>query len=191
MSTKNRKPRNKTKFIDGKTFIHPHISYRMSEKRKQLIDEVNHHVKSGLTYKDIAKAIGYSEATVVRLYYGYADNCLSSNQIEELKGLGAEITLTETVSRIAKEGEVPDRREIMPVVTIHNSIHYFEEHELTESMPLPFEIRTVKYIPRSPGKDFGKLENESYEEVNIIDTQRSYRKIRPYVIIYLGACCTI
>ncbi|MGV2831311.1 hypothetical protein [Myxosarcina sp. GI1(2024)] len=120
----------------------------MSEKRKQLIDKVNHYLRSGLTYKDIAQTIGYSEATIARLYYGYADNCLSSNQIEELKALGAEITLTETVSRIANEGEVPDRKAIMPVVT-NISLYYFEKHELTESMPLPFEIRTVKYIPRS------------------------------------------
>lgn len=190
MSTKKRKPRNKTKFIDVKTFVHPNISYRMTEKRKQLIDEVNHYVKSGLTYKDIAKEIGYSEATVVRLYYGYADNCLSPNQVKELKALGAEITLTKTVSRIADEGEAPDRKAIMPVVT-NISLYYFEEHELTESMPLPFEIRTIKYIPRSLGKDFGKLENEAYEEVNVIDTKHTYRKIRPYVIIYLGACCTI
>ncbi|MGV2831323.1 hypothetical protein [Myxosarcina sp. GI1(2024)] len=190
MSTKKRKPRNKTKFTDGETFIHPNISYKLSEKRKLLIDLVNHYIRSGLAYKDIAKAIGYSEATVVRLYYGYADNCLSSNQIKELKALGAEITLTETVSRIASKGEVSDRKAIMPVVT-NMSLYYFEKHELTESMPLPFEIRTIKYIPRSPGRDFGKLENEAYEEVNVIDTQRSYRKIRPYVVMYLGACCTI
>ena len=45
--TKNilkRKPTAKQKFVDGKTFIHPILSYRLSEKRREMIDYVNHWV---------------------------------------------------------------------------------------------------------------------------------------------------
>lgn len=191
MNTKKRKQRAKTKFIDGKTFIHPNIYYKMSEKRKQLIDSVNHYVRLGLTYKDITEAIGYSEATIARLYYGYADNCLSRSQIEELKTFDVWIIWTETVSRIAEVGEAPDRTNVLMPVYTNVTIRQLEDNELTDSIPLPFEIQTTKYIPRSPGRDFGKHDNEAFEYVDVIDTVHIYRRIKPYVVMYFGACCTI
>ncbi len=191
MNTKKRKPRNKIKFTDRKTFIHPNISYKMSEKRRQLIDSINHYVRLGLTYNDIAEAIGYSEATIARLYYGYADNCLSSSQLEELKTFDVWITWTEIVSRIAEAGEVPDRTNVLMPVYTSVKIRQLDDNELTDTMPMPFEIQTTKYIPRSPDRDFGKHDNESFEYVDVIDTLHTYRRIKPYVVMYLGACCTI
>ena len=50
-----RKLRAKTKFLDGNTFIHPHISYRMTDTRRRWINRVNDFVRRGITFKDISK----------------------------------------------------------------------------------------------------------------------------------------
>ena len=189
-----RKPRAKTKFLDGKTFIHPHISYRMSDSRRRWINRVNDFVRRGMTFKEISKVMDMSETTVGIYYYGMATHCLSSRQLEELKLIpGAIKTWTETKTRIAQAEEVPDRINVLQPVYTSVSVHYFDEDELTNSMPLPFEIRTTKFIPSSTGRNFGKQGNEyeSFEYVDVVDVEITKSTTKTYCVIYRGACCNI
>ena len=84
-----------------------------------MIDYVNHWVRLGLTFKEIAPLINKSETTVAKYYYGFANHCLSSSQIEELKLMpGSTVTWTKVISRIADEEEIRDRTNVlMPVHT--------------------------------------------------------------------------
>ncbi len=189
-----RKPTIERKFIDGKTFIHPTLSYKLSDKRREMIDYVNHWVRLGLTFKEIAPLINKSKSTVANYYYGYANHCLSPSQIEKLKLIsGSMITWTKVISRIADEGETPDRTNVLMPIYTNITIREFEEHELTNAQPVPFEIVKTKYIPRSPGSNFGKGNNEreSWEYVNVIDSELTYTKLKPYVIMYSHAACSI
>ena len=131
-NTIKRKPTAKRKFIDDKTFIHPTLSYRLSDKRREMIDYVNHWVRLGLTFKEIAPLINKSRSTVANYYYGYADHCLTSSQIEELKLIpGSTVTRIKVISRIADEGETPDRTSVLMPVYTNITIREFEESELT------------------------------------------------------------
>ena len=189
-----RKPTVKTKFLDGKTFIHPNISYRLSNKRREMIDYVNHWVRLGLTFKEIAPLINKSRSTVANYYYGFANHCLSTSQIDELKLIpGSTVTWTKVISRIADEGEIPDRTKVLMPVYTNVTIREFEESELTNTQPVPFEIVKTQYIPRSPNSNFGKGDNdhESWEYVDVIDSKLTYTALRPYVIIYSHAACSI
>ena len=189
-----RKPTAKRKFIDGKTFIHPNISYRLSNKRREMIDYVNHWVRLGLTFKEIAPLINKSRSTVANYYYGFANYCLSSSQIDELKLIpGSTVTWTKVISRIADEGETPDRINVLMPIYTNITVREFEEYELTDTRPIPFEIIKTKYIPRSPNRDFGKNGNdrESWEYVDVIDSELTITKLKPYVVIYSHAACSI
>ena len=188
------KPIAKRKFIDGKTFIHPTLSYKLSEKRREIIDYVNHWVRLGLTFKEIAPLIGKSQSTVANYYYGCANHCLSPSQIEELKLIpGSTVTWTKVISRIADEGEIPDRTSVLMPVYTNLTIREFEEDELTNTQPIPFEIVKTKYIPRSPNSNFGKngSDRESWEYVDVIDSELTITKLKPYVVIYSHAACSI
>ena len=178
--TKNilkRKPTAKRKFIDGKTFIHPTLSYKLSDKRREMIDYVNHWVRLGLRFEEIAPLINKSPSTVANYYYGFANHCLSSSQIEELKLIpGSTVTWTKIVSRIVDEGEIPDRTNVLMPIYTNITVREFEEDELTNTQPVPFEIVKTKYIPRSPSSNFGKGNNdhESWEYVDVIDSKLTY-----------------
>ena len=195
--TKNivkRKPTTKRKFIDGKTFIHPTLSYKLSDKRREMIDYVNHWVRLGLTFKEIAPLINKSRSTVANYYYGYASNCLSPSQIEELKLIpGSTVTWTKVISRIADEEEIPDRTNVLMPIYTNITIREFEEDELSNTQPIPFEIVKTKYIPRSPNSNFGKGDNEreSWEYVDVIDSELTITKLKPYAVIYSHAACSI
>ena len=58
-----------------------------------------------------------------------------------------------------------------------------------------FEIEIVKtkYIPRSPSSNFGKgnSEHESFEYVDVIDSELTITKLKPYVVMYSHAACSI
>ncbi|MEM8676272.1 MAG: hypothetical protein AAGF83_20765 [Cyanobacteria bacterium P01_G01_bin.67] len=189
-----RKLTAKRKFADDKTFIHPTLSYRLSDKRKEMIDYVNHWVRLGLRFKEIAPLINKSQSTVVNYYYGFANHCLSSSQIEELKLIpGSTVTWTKVISRIADEGEIPDRVNVLMPVYTNVIIREFEEDKLTETQPIPFEIVKTKYIPRSPNHNFGKNGNdrESWEYVDVIDSELTITKLKPYVVMYSHTACSI
>ena len=189
-----RKPTAKTKFLDGKTFIHPTLSYRLSNKRREMIDYVNHWVRLGLTFKEIAPLINKSRSTVTNYYYGFANHCLSTSQMEELKLIpGSTVTWTKVISRIADAGETPDRVNVLMPVYTNITIREFEEYELTDTRPIPFEIIKTKYIPRSPRSNFGKNGNdrESWEYVDVIDSELTITKLKPYAIVYSHAACSI
>ncbi|MEM7590470.1 MAG: hypothetical protein AAF383_02920 [Cyanobacteria bacterium P01_A01_bin.83] len=189
-----RKPTAKRKFIDGKTFIHPTLSYRLSDKRREMIDYVNHWVRLGLRFEEIAPLINKSPSTVVNYYYGFANHCLSSSQLEALKLIpGSTVTRTKVISRIADADETPDRVNVLMPVYTYITIHEFEEDELTNTQPIPFEILKIKYIPRSPNHNFGKNGNdrESWEYVDVIDSELTITKLKPYVIMYAYAACSI
>lgn len=189
-----RKPTAKRKFIDGKTFIHPNISYKLSDKRREMIDYVNHWVRLGLTFKEIAPLINKSRSTVANYYYGFASNCLSPSQIEELKLIpGSTVTWTKVISRIANERETPDRTNVLMPVYTNIRIQEFEEDELTNTQPVPFEIIKTKYIPRSPNSNFGKGNNdhESFEYLDVIDSELTITELKPYIVIYSQAACSI
>ena len=191
---KQRRLRVKTKFLDGKTFIHPILSYNLSEKRREMIDFVNHCVRLGLTFKEIAPLINKSPSTVVNYYYGFANHCLSSSQLEELKLIpGSTVTRTKVISRIADEGEIPDRTNVLMPIYTNTTIREFEEDELTNTQAVPFEIVKTKYIPFSPSSYFGKNgnERESLEYVNVIDSELTITRLKPYVVIYSHAACSI
>ena len=193
-NTIKRKPTAKRKFIDGKTFIHPTLSYRLSDKRREMIDYVNHWVRLGLTFKEIAPLINKSRSTVANYYYGFANHCLTSSQIEELKLIpGSTVTWTKVISRIADEGEIPDRTNVLMPIYTNITIREFEEDELTSTQPIPFEIVQTKYIPRSPNSNFGKNGNdrESWEYVDVIDSELTITKLKPYVVMYSHAACSI
>ena len=189
-----RKPTVKRKFADGKTFIHPTLSYRLSDKRREMIDYVNHWVRLGLTFKEIAPLIKKSPSTVANYYYGFANHCLSTSQIDELKLIpGSTVTWTKVISRIADTDETPDRTHVLMPVYTNVTIREFEEDELTNSQPVPFEIIKTKYIPRSPCRNFGKSNNEheSWEYVDVIDSRLTITKLKPYVVMYSHAACSI
>ena len=189
-----RKPTAKRKFIDDKTFIHPTLSYRLSDKRREMIDYVNHWVRLELTFKEIAPLIGKSQSTVANYYYGCANHCLSPSQIEELKLIpGSTVTRTKIISRIADEGEIPDRTSVLMPVYTNIMIREFEEDELTSTQPIPFEIVKTQYIPRLPCNNFGKNgnERESWEYVDVIDSELTITKLKPYVVMYVYAACSI
>ena len=189
-----RKPTTKRKFIDGKTFIHPNMSYRLSNKRREMIDYVNHWVRLGLTFKEIAPLIMKSRSTVANYYYGFANHCLSISQIEELKLIpGSTVTWTKVISRIADVDETPDRTNVLMPVYTNITIREFEEDKLTNTQPVPFKIIKTKYIPRSPRHDFGKSNNEheSWEYVDVIDSELTITKLKPYVVMYSHAVCSI
>ena len=189
-----RKPTAKTKFLNGKTFIHPTLSYRLSDKRREIIDYVNHWVRLGLTFAEIAPLIKKSPSTVGNYYYGFANHCLSTSQIEELKLIpGSTVTWTKVISRIADEGEIPDRTSVLMPVYTNITIREFDEDELTDARPVPFEIVKTKYIPRSPRINFGKNGNdrESWEYVDVIDSKLTCTKLKPYVVMYSHAACSI
>ena len=189
-----RKPTAKRKFIDGKTFIHPSLSYRLSDERREMIDYVNHWVRLGLTFKEIAPLIKKSRSTVANYYYGFANHCLSSSQIDELKLIpGSTVTWTKIISRIADEGEIPDRTNVLMPIYTNITVREFEEDELTNTQPVPFEIIKTKYIPRSPNSNFGKGNNdhESWEYVDVIDSKLTITKLKPYVVMYSHAACSI
>lgn len=188
------KPTTKRKFIDGKTFIHPTLSYRLSDKRREMIDYVNHWVRLGLTFKEIAPLIKKSRSTVANYYYGFANHCLTSSQIEELKLIpGSTVTWTKVISRIAEFGEIPDRTSVLMPVYTNVTVREFDESELTNIQPIPFEIVKTKYIPRSPRSNFGKNGNdrESWEYVDVIDSELTITKLKPYIVIYSHAACSI
>ncbi len=190
----NRKPTAKTKFLDGKTFIHPTLTYRLSDKRREMIDYVNHWVRLGLTFAEIAPLINKSPSTVANYYYGFANHCLTSSQLEELKLIpGSTVTRIKVISRIAEFGETPDRVNVLMPVYTNVTIREFEEDKLTDAQPVPFEIIKTKYIPRSPSRDFGKGNNvhESWEYVDVIDSELTITKLKPYVVIYSHASCSI
>ena len=189
-----RKPTAKTKFLDGKTFIHPTLSYRLSDKRREMIDYVNHWVQLGLTFKEIAPLINKSRSTVANYYYGFANHCLSTSQMEELKLIpGSMVTWTKVISRIADAGETPDRTNVLMPVYTNVTIREFEEDELTDTQAIPFEIIKTQYIPRSPSSNFGKNgnERESWEYIDVIDSELTITKLKPYVVIYSHAACSI
>ena len=189
-----RKPTAKTKFLDDKTFIHPTLSYRLSNKRREMIDYVNHWVRLGLTFKEIAPLINKSRSTVANYYYGFANHCLSTSQMEELKLIpGSTVTWTKVISRIAESGEIPNRVNVLMPVYTNITIHEFEEDELTDTQAIPFEIIKTQYIPRSPNSNFGKNGNdrESWEHVDVIDSELMITKLKPYVVIYSHAACSI
>ncbi len=170
------------------------MSYELSDKRREMIDYVNHWVRLGLTFKEIAPLINKSRSTVANYYYGFANHSLSSSQIEELKLIpGSTDTRTKVISRIADEGETPDRINVLMPVYTNITIREFEEDELTNTQPVPFEIVKTKYIPRSPNSNFGKGDNdrESWEYVDVIDSKLTYTELKPYVIIYSHAACSI
>ena len=176
----NRKPTAKTKCLDGKTFIHPKLSYRLSDKRREMIDYVNHWVRLGLTFKEIAPLINKSPSTVANYYYGFANHCLSTSQMEELKLIpGSTVTWTKVISRIADADETPDRTNVLMPVYTNVTICEFEEDKLTNSQPVPFEIIKTKYIPRSPSSNFGKNGNdrESWEYFEFV--QQSLMQAHP------------
>ena len=178
----------------GKTFIHPTLSYKLSDKRREMIDFVNHCVRLGLTFKEIAPLINKSRSTVANYYYGYASNCLSPSQIDELKLIpGSTVTWTKVISRIADEGEISDRVNVLMPVYTNITIREFDEDELTDTQAVPFEIVKTQYIPRSPSSNFGKNGNdrESWEYVDVIDSSLTYTKLKPYVVIYSHAACSI
>ena len=189
-----RKPTAKTKFLDGKTFIHPTLSYRLSDKRREMIDYVNHWVRLGLTFKEIAPLINKSPSTVANYYYGFANHCLSTSQLEDLKLIpGSTVTQTKVISRITDADETPDRTNVLMPIYTNITIRKFEEDELTNAQPVPFEIIKTQYIPRSPSSNFGKNgnERESWEHVDVIDSELTITKLKPYVIIYSPASCSI
>ena len=189
-----RKSTVKTKFLDGKTFIHPTLSYNLSDKRREMIDYVNHWVRLGLTFKEIAPLINKSRSTVANYYYGFANHCLSTSQMEELKLIpGSTVTRTKVISRIAESGEMPDRVNVLMPVYTNITIREFEESELTNTQPVPFEIVKSRYIPRAPRSNFGKNgnERESWEYVDVIDSELTITKLKPYVVIYSYAACSI
>ena len=189
-----RKPTAKRKFIDGKTFIHPTLSYRLSDKRREMIDYVNYWVRLGLRFKEIAPLIKKSPSTVANYYYGFANHCLSPSQIEELKLIsGSTVTRTKVISRIAEFGEISDRVNVLMPVYTNVTIREFEEDKLTDAQPVPFEIIKTKYIPRSLSSNFGKNgnEHESWEYVDVIDSELTITELKPYVVIYSHAACSI
>ena len=189
-----RKPTAKRKFIDGKTFIHPSLSYRLSDERREMIDYVNHWVRLGLTFKEIAPLIKKSRSTVANYYYGFANHCLSTSQMEELKLIpGSTVTWTKVISRIADEGEISDRTNVLMPIYTNITVREFEEDELTNTQAIPFEIIKTKYIPRSPNSNFGKNgnERESWEYVDVIDSKLTITKLKPYVVMYSHAACSI
>ena len=189
---RQRKLRAKTKFLDGKTFIHPHISYKLSDRRRRYINRVNDFVRRGYTYKEIGTFMNMTPTTVRNYYYGMANNCLSPKQLEELKLLpGSTIDSTKIVTRLAADGESPTRINVRQPIITSTTIHYFDEDELTASMPLPFEIRTTKFIPSSIGCDFGNCEHESFEYVDVVDLEITKSVLKSYCVIYRGACCNI
>ena len=194
INKRNRKLRAKTKFLDGKTFVHPVISYKMSDSRRRWINRVNDFVRRGMTFKEISKVMDISETTVGIYYYGMAVNCLSPNQLEELKQIpGSTVTWTKIISRIADAGETPDRTNVLMPVYTNVTIREFEEDKLTNTQPIPFEIVKTQYIPRSPSSNFGKGNNEreSWEYVDVVDSERTTTKLKPYVVIYSHAACSI
>ncbi len=189
-----RKPTAKRKFNDGKTFIHPTLSYRLSDKRREMIDYVNHWVRFGFTFKEIAPLINKSPSTVVNYYYGFANHCLSSSQLEALKLIpGSTVTRTKVISRIADAGETPDRINVLMPVYTNVTIREFEVDKLTDAQPVPFEIVKTQYITRSPSSNCGKGNNEreSWEYVDVVDSELTMTKLKPYVVMYSHAACSI
>ena len=114
-----------------------------------MIDYVNHWIRLGLTFKEIAALIKKSPSTVANYYYGFANHCLSSSQIDELKLIpSSTVTWTKIISRIADKGEIPDRINVLMPIYTNITVREFEEDELTNTQAIPFEIVKTKYIPR-------------------------------------------
>jgi hypothetical protein len=195
MEDKRRKPRRlraKTKFIDGRTFIHPNVSYKLSDRRRRWINRVNDFVRRGMTFKEISKVMDMSETTVAVYYYGMATNSLSPKQLEELKQLPNSMKYwTRTHTRIAADGETPTRRNVLSPIYTNISIREIPFKKLTDSQPMPLEVITTKYIPSNVSKDFGKHEQESYEYVDIIETRINCCTLKNYCVMYRGACADI
>ena len=189
-----RKLRAKTKFVNGKTFIHPHISYKLSDRRRRWINRVNDFVRRGMTFKEISKVMDLSETTVAVYYYGMATHCLSCKQLKELQLIpGAMQYWTRTDTRIAADGEIPTSRNVLQPVYTSTSIREIPYDQLTDSQPMPFEVITTKYIPSYVSKDFGKRGNaqESWEKVDIVEITINCEGLKPYCIMYKGSHCTI
>ena len=106
---------------------------------------------------------------------------------------GSTVTWIKVISRITDAGVSPDRTNVLMPIYTNVTIREFEEDELTDTRPVPFEIIKTKYIPRSPSRDFGKgnNEHESWEYVDVIDSKLTYTKLKPYVVIYSHAACSI
>ena len=189
---RQRKLRAKTKFLDGKTFIHPHISYCMSDSRRRWINRVNDFVRRGMTFKEISKVIDMSETTVGIYYYGIATHCLSCKQLEELKLIpGSMKYWTNTATRLAAKGESPTRKNVLQPIYTNTSIREIPFEELTDSQPMPFEFITTKFIPSHIHKDFGSCDHESWQTVDVVDIEIRKSTLKPYCVIYRGACCNI
>ena len=116
-----------------------------------------------------------------------------SNRWAKTNNLGSTVTWTKVISRIADEGEIPDRTKVLMPVYTNVTICEFEESELTNTQPVPFEIVKTQYISRSPSKSFGKNGNdrEFWEYVDVIDSKLTITELKPYVIIYSHAACSI
>ena len=106
---------------------------------------------------------------------------------------GSTVTWTKVISRIADEGEIPDRVNVLMPVYTNITIREFEEDELSNAQPVPFEIIKTQYIPRSTSSIFGKGDNEheSWEYVDVVDSELTITKLKPYVVIYSHAACSI
>lgn len=194
MTKRNRRPITKFSTADTNSFIHPNISYRLSDERRELIDRVNHYYRLGLKFQDIAEAVDTSVRTVYRLYFGFADYCLSPKQLEELQQIPNSMQYwMRTLTRIAEPGEIPTRRNVLQPIYTNVSIREIPYEELTDSQPMPFEVITTKYIPTYPDRKFGKRDNnqESWEKVDIVEITINCKSLKPYAVIYCGACCTI
>ena len=189
-----RKLRAKTKFLDGKTFVVPNLSYRMSDSRRRWINRVNDFVRRGMTFKEISQVMDMSETTVAVYYYGMATNSLSPKQLEELQLIpGSMKYWTRTDTRIAAEGESPTRRNVLQPIITNTTVREIPFDKLTDSMPMPFEVITTRYIPTYPHKRFGKSgnPNESWEKVDIVEITINCKSLKTYCVIYCGACCDI
>ena len=114
--------------------------------------------------------------------------------MEDLKLIpGSTVTQTKVISRIADADETPDRVNVLMPVYTNITIREFEEDELTNTQAIPFEIIKTQYIPRSPSSNFGENgnERESWEYVDVIDSELTITKLKPYIIIYSHAACSI
>ena len=194
MTKKTRRRTTKFTAKDTNSFIHPTISYNLSPERQEMIDRVNHYYRLGLTFQDISEAINKSVTTVYRLYFGYADSCLSMKQLKELQQIPNSMKYwTRTDTRIAAEDETPTSRNVLQPIITNTSIRKIPFEELTDSQPMPFEVITNRYIPTHIHKDFGKRGNpeESWEKVDIVEITINCEGLKPYCIMYRGAFCSI
>ena len=195
------------RYLNGKSVTHPEIGYNLSPERGREIKLVNELVRFGFSLKQISAHTGISQGKVNRRYYGDAVNCLSYKQMEELSPRLKPIEILRKSERPARDGEkVTHYKENHMYETTINIVREAEDHEITDTMPMPLISEEVTVSGEFDHEiDLGRgglyYRGERIKESSIKHTKldptpmtitySAGKKMPSVSVMYRGACCDI